>query len=86
VNNPQLKMETRHGLLVLRVMEISIDWLWFVVVMVRFRAVLLKEVAMALLHLAMLVIPLPFPFSKLFTLFMSFQVAAIMLNGNAFWI
>jgi len=25
-------------------------------------------------------------FSKLFTLLMSFQVAAIMLNGNAFWI
>lgn len=54
--------------------------------MVRSHAVLLKEVAMVLLHLAMLVIPLPFPFSKLFTLFMSFQVAAIMLNGNAFWI
>jgi len=45
-----------------------------------------KEVAMVLLHLAMLIIPLPFYFSKLFTLFMSFQVAAIMLNGNAFWI
>lgn len=67
-------------------MEISIKWVWFAVVKVCFHAVLSNEVDMVLLHLAILIFQLHFPLSILFMLFMSFQVAAIMLNGDAFWI
>lgn len=78
-NNHHLKMEREHGVLVLMVMEISIEWEWFAVIVTHSCCCRQKKLLQSYCIQQHLSLHSLFILSNLFMLLMLFQVASIIL-------